>query len=359
MAGRGHLTCAEAIRDEIISESPADIRVILYDPIKSSTKLGTALVELYNHMVARFPKLYEYYVQYLDLAKPYQSRSFMKHVRQHLQQLYLESKPNIVLSVYPMTNHIPLEIIEEMHLRNKIKFVTFITDPMGQILRGWANSKVDKILLCSDSCRQNIEDCCDIEKSKINLVRFPLRNVFNENTNVKKEAGRNKNHKIIVNCGHRGTDYVARVISHINRSDLDIVFICGSNLELKKLLENRFRKSRNVEIKGFCSAEEMFNIYLSSDFVFGKLGASTFFECMATNTIPLIDCRRTVLPQERDIVNYVESSGLGYKIFRDEDLSDSLRHAICHKGEIRKRIESVSESQRKLPNIAQILLSDL
>jgi UDP-N-acetylglucosamine:LPS N-acetylglucosamine transferase len=356
-AGKGHISAAEAIRDELESRENCKVNIFMDNSPVNAYWLSRAGIWLYNFMHKYCPYLYKYYARYVDRVKTHESNSFYKHTRHYFSKLFSEYSPDIILSVYPMTNHIPIRVLEDMGMRKKVKFYVFVTDPMDRILEGWGCNSAEKLYVCTDKCKQALLRM-GVDKERVAITQFPLRNALcnkSDKEQVYKKLSIDSSKKVLLlNCGSSGSGYYLNYMDTIiTQQEIHLIVICGNNNKLSKKLRNKYEK---ITVFEYCNSEEMRDILSISDYMFGKFGAATFFEAVRTNTIPLIDLSREVMPQEQGIVEYVIEKQIGIGIASEQQLEmvlnvlvnssldKSLKENLLHLNQQYLKMDTVADS---------------
>ena len=131
-----------------------------------------------------------------------------------------------------------------------------------------------------------------VEKNKIKKFGIPIAEKFDDNFDTDSwlrdnELSTTKN-TVLLSAGAFGvsTDF-AILIEQLKKksNDVQVVVICGKNMNLKKELEYKYSGDKGVKIFGY--TENMYEWMKSSSVLITKAGGVTISEALASN-IPLI-----------------------------------------------------------------------
>jgi len=233
-------------------------------------------------------------------------------------------KPDLVVSVHPLCQLMPLSIVDEINKENekegkiKVPFITIVTD-LGSAHSTWFDQRVTKLFVPSNQVR-DAAIRQGIDSKKIITHGLPIRQTFWKpisKISARKKLGLKTTMKTVTMMA--GGDGVAKldliateVINEISERRADkktqFIVICGNNKKVVRKLESKFFKSNvDVTIKGFCN--NIHEYMAASDILITKAGPGTIAEAM-TNGLPLI--LSSFLPgQEAGNVPYVENQGFG------------------------------------------------
>ncbi|CAI9100863.1 OLC1v1038049C1 [Oldenlandia corymbosa var. corymbosa] len=176
--GGGHRASAEAIRDAFQLEYGDEYRIIVKDVWKEYT--GWPLNDMENQ--------YKFMVKHVQLWKV----AFHSTSPRWIHSLYLaaiaafyakeveaglmEYKPDIIISVHPLMQHIPLWVLKWQGLEKKVIFVTVITD-LNTCHRTWFHPGVNRLYCPSEEvAKRSLLD--GLEESQIRVFGLPIRPTF-------------------------------------------------------------------------------------------------------------------------------------------------------------------------------------
>lgn len=211
-------------------------------------------------------------------------------------------KPDLVVSVHPLCQLMPLSIVDEINKENEkegksiVPFVTIVTD-LGSSHVCWFDKRVTKLFVPS----KEVRDAAirqGIESNKIVNHGLPIRQTFWKpisKISARRKLGLKQTMKTVTMMA--GGDGVAKldqiateVINEISEHRADkktqFIVICGNNKKVVRKLESKsFKSNIDVTIKGFCN--NIHEYMAASDILITKAGPGTIAEAM-TNGLPLI-----------------------------------------------------------------------
>jgi UDP-N-acetylglucosamine:LPS N-acetylglucosamine transferase len=127
-----------------------------------------------------------------------------------------------------------------------------------------------------------------------------------------------------VNCGSFGDVSYVKVIKdlleHVN-GDYHFIIVCGNNKTLYAILKNytKGRNSGNFTLLGF--TEHIDELLSISNICITKGGANTIYECLVSQTIPLVISFHGLHYQERGVYSFLkECFNLDFKFESMESL---------------------------------------
>jgi 1,2-diacylglycerol 3-beta-galactosyltransferase len=232
-------------------------------------------------------------------------------VGKKLQALIREKKPDIIVSVHPMTNHIALAAMKEIN--HNVPLITVVTDPVS-FHRVWISPLADKIVLATEDAKTLcIKYGYGIDN--IEVLGFPVEPKFLKISASKKELRQSmgfatdKFTLLFMGGGEGGGNIYEHIVA-LSRGNLDIQVIvaAGRNQSLRKKLERNSSKF-SFPVKVFAFTDKVSDIMGASDIVITKAGPGTITEAVSKN-LPII--LTSYLPgQEKGNVEYVLKMQLG------------------------------------------------
>ncbi|KZV27440.1 monogalactosyldiacylglycerol synthase 2, chloroplastic-like [Dorcoceras hygrometricum] len=176
--GGGHRASAEAIRDAFQLEYGDEYRIFVKDVWKEYTgwplndmegqyKFMVKHVQLWN---VAFHSTSPRWIHSLYLAAI--AAFYAKEVEAGL----MEYKPDIIISVHPLMQHIPLWVLKWQGLQTKVVFVTVITD-LNTCHRTWFQPSVNRLYCPSEEvAKRALLD--GLEESQTRVFGLPIRPSF-------------------------------------------------------------------------------------------------------------------------------------------------------------------------------------
>eukprot|EP01041_Mallomonas_annulata_P006788 gene6788-13747_t len=240
----------------------------------------------------------------------------------HFKYAIESADPDMVVSVHPLCQHIPIPIVQNMNTlrapgKLPIPFVTVVTD-LGGAHPTWFHKGSDRIYVASESVRQTAIKK-GIAPEKIALYGLPVRPSFwkpnRPKNSLRKDLGlMNTVKTVLLMGGGDGVGGLSAIACEIgNRlgqssQNSQMVVVCGHNKQMATSLSSRiWPKNVNVVVKGFCNNIDDF--MSASDCLVTKAGPGTIAEAMIRG-LPIV--LSSFLPgQEEGNVPYVVDGGFG------------------------------------------------
>ncbi|KAF7806450.1 monogalactosyldiacylglycerol synthase 2, chloroplastic-like [Senna tora] len=354
--GGGHRASAEAIRDAFQMEFGDEYSIFVKDvwkentgwplnDMESSYKFMVKHVQLWNvafhstsprwvHSVylAAFAAYYAKYnpllililfvfllftfvakqQDFLELGKP---SSFLWG---EVEAGLMEYKPDIIISVHPLMQHIPLWVLKWQGLLNKVVFVTVITD-LSSCHPTWFHPGVNRCYCPSQEvAKRALQD--GLEESRIRVYGLPIRPSFARavisKDQLREELELDPNlPAVLLMGGGEGMGPVKKTAKALGESLWDkeaekpigqLIIICGRNKNLVSTLQSLEWKIP-VKIRGF--ETQMQKWMGACDCIITKAGPGTIAEALIRG-LPII-LNDYIPGQERGNVPYVVDNGAG------------------------------------------------
>ena len=233
-------------------------------------------------------------------------------ILKELTKLIKEKKPNVIVSVHPLVNHLTVQALKE--LNKKIPFIVMVMDPVT-IHRAWVTPDPDLYIFATKEAKEfAIEYGLPSYKGKV--IGLPVDPKFTKNQQNKKilreKEGLDPNlFTILIMGGGEGAGGIHKIVQAINYSKIkgQLIVIAGRNKKLKEKLEKETSKTRiPTKIYGF--TDHVPKIMAQSDIIITKGGPGAIAEAIAIS-IPMIIT--SWLPgQEEGNIQFVKENNLGY-----------------------------------------------
>nr|GMC65155.1 monogalactosyldiacylglycerol synthase 2, chloroplastic-like [Ipomoea batatas] len=176
--GGGHRASAEAIRDAFNLEFGDEYRVFVKDVWKEFT--GWPL----NNMEQQ----YKFFINHVQLWKfafhgtsprwihSVYLAAIAAYYAKEVEAGLMEYKPDIIISVHPLMQHIPLLVLKWQGLQKKVIFVTVITD-LNSCHRTWFHPGVNRLYCPSEEvAKRALLD--GLDESQTRVFGLPIRPSF-------------------------------------------------------------------------------------------------------------------------------------------------------------------------------------
>ncbi|KAE9602317.1 hypothetical protein Lal_00049909 [Lupinus albus] len=319
--GGGHRASAEAIRDAFQIEFGDQYKIFVKDVWKEYTgwplndmegqyKFMVKHVQLWNVAFHSTSPRWIYSVYLAAIAAFY---------AREVEAGLMEYKPDIIISVHPLMQHIPLWVLKWQGLQNKVIFVTVITD-LSTCHPTWFHPWVNRLYCPSEVVAKKASQEGGLEESQIRVYGLPIRPSFARAVLVKdqlrEELEMDPNlPAVLLMGGGEGMGPVQKTAKALGESLFDketekpigqIVIICGRNKSLVSTLESLEWKVP-VKIRGF---ETIMAKWMGAcDCIITKAGPGTIAEALIRG-LPII-LNDYIPGQEKGNVPYVVDNGAG------------------------------------------------
>jgi len=192
------------------------------------------------------------------------------------EKIVMNEKPDIVISVHPITSMI-LKGIKERN--NSFKYAVVITD-LVSIFRGWADSSAD-LVFCGTSEAVNTIVRFGVDVNKIHYPLFPinpsLKDFKSKDTMLKILNLDETKLTILITGGGQGTVLLKDAIKRLaNHNKYQVIVICGRSESLIEDLTYEYKNNPSIKILGFVNnIQDYLNL---SDLIISKPGPATILE---------------------------------------------------------------------------------
>jgi 1,2-diacylglycerol 3-beta-galactosyltransferase len=221
-----------------------------------------------------------------------------------IKRIYREEQPDLVVSVNPVTNHIPLRVLRKT-IDTHVPFVTVVTD-MVTVHPSWCCPRVDYCMVPTEAARRNAVRV-GMPKERIGVVGQPVSLSFAagmaEKSSVRARLGLDPKRPCVLIVG--GGDGVGPIYGTVRAISArvpgaQLVVVCGHNKSLKRRLAAAEWESP-VRLFGF--VDNMPELMSASDLLVTKAGPGTLAEAFIAG-LPVIIFGYTP-GQEKANVDYV------------------------------------------------------
>ena len=325
--GGGHRASAQALDQALNETFPGKIDVDIVDIwTDHATWPFNGFVPAYKFL-ATYPNLWRlsyFYARFPPTRIMTEAISDLTS-RGRFREAIEESQPDMVVSVHPLCQHIPVPIVSAMNAERAVKtpsklpisFVTVVTD-LGGAHETWFDKKVDFCFVPSAAV-ERIAKKNGLTDGQIIKHGLPVRPPFWRRAAPKDKLRsklelKNMRKTVLLMGGGDGVGGLKEIATQVAtrlgdfREASQMVVICGNNKRVAEQLRKRqWPKSVNVAVCGFCdNVDEYMG---AADCLVTKAGPGTIAEAM-TRGLPIV--LSSFLPgQERGNVPYVTKGGFG------------------------------------------------
>ncbi|KAF8036923.1 hypothetical protein BT93_C2603 [Corymbia citriodora subsp. variegata] len=318
--GGGHRASAEAIKSAFHEEFGDDYQVFVTDLWSDHTPWPfNQLPRSYNFLVKHGP-LWKmtYYGSAPRIIHQSNFAATSTFIAREVAKGLMKYQPDIIISVHPLMQHVPLRILRAKGFLKKIVFTTVITD-LSTCHPTWFHKLVTRCYCPSAEVAKRALKA-GLQPSQIKVYGLPVRPSFvkpvRPKDELRRELGMDEDlPAVLLMGGGEGMgpiEATARALGDaLYDKDLmkpigQILVICGRN----KKLTNRLRSidwKIPVQVKGFVTKME--ECMGACDCIITKAGPGTIAEAMIRG-LPII-LNDYIAGQEVGNVPYVVENGFG------------------------------------------------
>jgi UDP-N-acetylglucosamine:LPS N-acetylglucosamine transferase len=313
--GEGHNSAARAIQ---LAAEAAGLQATIRKPLEESGALNRSLGTLYNALLTHRPQWMGAYFKLIDRCRPNERDMFYLKARPFIARFLDSAKPDVLLSVHPMLNHLIQRFVKEERLN--LPCDTFVTDPFPPFWRGWASPYVDRYFVPTHEALQMLT-AMGVPAWKIERVPMPVRPEFrpaepSERDLFRSSLGLDDGKTVLINGGARGGGPLLRIYETVRSAwPGNLVVICGRNQQLRHSIE----KLNDTRTRAFGYVEDIHRFVRSSDLVLTKPGALSAFEALACEVPVVLLGIHGLMPQESGLFDAARRHefGFGASTFND------------------------------------------
>jgi 1,2-diacylglycerol 3-beta-galactosyltransferase len=232
--------------------------------------------------------------------------------RERLRDLFLDYRPDAIVSVHPLLNHAALRARSDARM-DSVPIVTVITD-LGKVHESWLMPDADAVVV---PAREVYERALTrgISPSRLRLLGQPIHPSFDDVVGTKKELRAQLGlpsdaFLIMLMAGGEGGGKLLPTALALARARLQahLLVVCGRNEPLRqKLDELSIGLPTPMTVLGFTSKVPQY--FRAVDLLVTKAGPGTLAEANAAQ-LPVV-VYDYVPGQERGNVDFVRNNGLG------------------------------------------------
>ncbi|KAI4337227.1 hypothetical protein L6164_015670 [Bauhinia variegata] len=318
--GGGHRASAEAIKAAFYEEYGGDYQVFITDLWSDHTPWP------FNQL----PRSYSFLVKHGSLWKMmyYGTAPRVVHqsnfaatstfIAREVAKGLMKYQPDVIISVHPLMQHVPLRILRSKGLLKKIVFTTVVTD-LSTCHPTWFHRLVTRCYCpTTDLSKRALK--AGLKPSQIKIYGLPVRPSFvkpvRPKDGLRRELGMDEDlPAVLLMGGGEGMgpiEATARALGdalydeNLGTPSGQILVICGRNKKLAdKLLSVKWKVP--VQVKGFVTKME--ECMGACDCIITKAGPGTIAEAMIRG-LPVI-LNDYIAGQEAGNVPYVVENGFG------------------------------------------------
>jgi len=320
--GVGHRSAAEALEQamrDLLQHAEPDgsmPEIFVENMVEKTHPLNRKFVELYNFMLRHCQAGMKYYYWWIETFKPNDSEVGYKLAKPYLVKLIDDSDPTVVVSVHPMSNHYVSRAIADTGRSSKTKMVTVVTDPNGEIWRGWACPTVDMTIVPNELGKDALLGW-GIDPQKIKVEGMPVHPDFLKPATVARDEFlvhlglEPTKPTLCINAGWAGGGNMLAIYDALVKAvrDIQVIFLCGHNRRLYERVK-RIAKTSPVATAVLPFHDKISDLMSAVDMMVTKPGGLTSFEAIARRLPMVLDLIAEPMPQEAGTARLLCDQGL-------------------------------------------------
>ncbi len=353
----------EATAVSTVAQAPPTYRIEIVDAFEEYSRFPLReAVKLYGPTIRYNPKMYGRVFHMSNEAsgvRAVQSVAFPL-IHNGLIRLFTSVRPDIIVSVHPMLNHVTIRALRDLGIH--IPFITVVTD-LVSLHYSWFAPGADAYIVPTENARQ-LYLTRGLEPERVHVLGMPIDPKFTRPTESKQELQRKIGLEpglpvVLLVGGGDGAGGLQEAVRAISRARLPVqlLVITGRNKRLYAYLQ-RTKSSLHVPARIFGFVHNMPEMMRASDVIVTKAGPGTISEALACH-LPIV-LSGYVPGQEEGNVDYVLQNGVGVMAYDALELIDALRRLV-KPGSIvmRRQVENAKRISRPRASydIAECILS--
>ncbi|MGU9980317.1 MGDG synthase family glycosyltransferase [Phreatobacter sp. HK31-P] len=350
--GGGHLASARALEAEFQAQRPG-CRVTIVDLLTDHIAFPfSRMPHGYDALVGRTPRLWHAMWRVTTFAPVARSSAAIvrRLSRSKIEALLRATRPDLVVSVHPLVNHLVIPVLERVAPRTR--YVTVVTD-LGGIHPLWLHPRNAAIYLPTERAVE-LAAARGLPRQRLHAHGLPIRADF-----ARAAAGRDDTRRtfgldpdlpaVLVMGGGGGIGPMEAIVSATatalaaaspGRPAAQIVAVCASNARLKARLE---AASWPIPVTALGYVDRMSDLMQASDLLVTKAGPGTIAEA-SVRGLPML-LYGFIPGQEGANVDHVVDAGAGLFEPRVEALATAVAGLLTSD---RDRLAAMADKARSL-----------
>lgn len=317
--GGGHISLAEALRDQLES----DFSVELVDP-------QPGMIHLHYRLVSRHA-LWLWAVEFRSSNNPFSAkfthRIFTLLLERELVKVLKAHQPDFVISTYP---YLTCEVMAALRkLRMKAPFAMLQADPNG-VHHAWLSEKDADAVFCPTRETHVQTLNAGFPSERVYLTGWPVRAQFyhasqsSDRASIINKLGLDPNRfTIFLQGGGEGAAKFVRTVENIMKiPDIQVILAAGTN----KALLQRFQGRERLHALPF--TREIAPFMAAANVIMGKAGPNMLFESVTLGK-PFI--ATSYIPgQEKVNLEFIERYRLGWVALKARSQTTLIQSLVAN-----------------------------
>lgn len=357
--GEGHNSAARNIRDALEQMAPDEVQVEIVDLFDTCYgKVNDFFRRTYISAINKTPRLWSHLYSLLDQSDWSSTRiPALSRMREALETLLQDVQPDVVVSVYPVYNH----LLRDIHAGGRPRHYTLITVITDSITINsfWHKGESDWYLVSNEWTAQSLFRA-GVPEEKIRDMGFPVTPDFLDNTGVIPPCdpvdGSRKKIFYLLNSGRKkAAKIIKRILEH---PDVELTIAAGRDPKVKAAVGEMIRDHRDrVTLLGWTS--QVPRLLMSHHLLISKAGGATTQEAVA-GCCPMI-VSQVVPGQEEGNAHLIGKINGGAVTEKPSEIGYWIERAFADDGRLwklwRRNLEKASRPRAAL-DIAEFILEE-
>ena len=322
-------------------------------------------VFLYAPAIKYSPRLYGQVYRITNSRNRFRAASrltkpFLYH---GLARLFLAMRPDVIISVHPLLNHITLQVLRDLGVR--VPLITVVTD-LVSVHCAWIAPGVTACVVPTEAARRLALEA-GVPSKRVHLLGMPIDPRFaqpswaNRDT-LRAELGLDPELPVVLMVGGgEGAIGLADAVAAVGHSDLrvQLLVVTGRNKGLMSQLQRQSTSFRTpAQILGF--VHNMPDLMHAADVIVTKAGPGTITEATACE-LPIV-LTGAIPGQEEGNVDFVLRQDVGVLARSPDAVVAALRELLepgsARLAALRARAREISRPEASL-DIARLIMKHL
>lgn len=301
--GNGHISAADAIKEDLIKSYDGNIDIEIIDIVDYAFPLiAKGIYKNFNSLVSKKPNLYNA----LNKLAEESNTSFLSVVAlRRIKRLVKQKRPMAIISVLPLSSQ--MVSYYKGKYGDDIPLYTYITDVCSH--KEWVAENTDRYYVADKSVLEELVDK-GVGRENIYVTGIPVRSKFKTMDNTRDEGNIKK--LLILGGGLGLIPNCEELLRELNEKDnMKVTVVTGNNSELRDKLNADYN---NINVIGF--TDEIERIMADSDLILTKAGGITLFESIYM--LKPIIVVNPFLSQEIKNARFIKNKNIGEIIIKGD-----------------------------------------
>jgi FkbH-like protein/thioester reductase-like protein len=326
--GDGHKAKALFFEKNLASIIPQNSKVILVS-LDSISLLEEKISSLYNFININQPHLYKYYHELANEIIEDNYNAFADHLERMATDIMDEYNPYMIISVVSVASCLAPYIKK---INPQLPFITYVTDWMGNCLKGWATPEADIIYCNTERCKNYLVSC-GAKPDQLHVIEPNLDDqIYNKQSEQEREdlcselGLLRENPTLLYNT--TGKPHYINLIKHLESLNINInvIVLCYNNRDIFNYCNSI--NSKYVRIFPLLWSDSISELIKFADIIISKAGPGTLQQAYAAETQCLINLSDGILPQEVEIIDFFKENKIGETFDSEENYLERLQQML-------------------------------